>query len=227
MKVLLVDDDPDLLDVTAYALRRDGFNVIVAGDGAHALRRWTADNPDIVVLDVNLPQMTGFDVCHQIREKSSTPVILLTALHEEENIIQGFRLGADDYVTKPFSPKQLAMRIQAVTRRGAALADSEPSRELPVGDLVLDIESHEVRRGDERIQLTPIEFRLLYMLANNVGRVVASGRLVDYAWGYHGGDPSLLKTHISHVRTKLGLTAAGPNSIAAVPSVGYRLCQAS
>ncbi len=227
MKVLLVDDDPDLLDVTSYALRRDGFNVIVAGDGAHALRRWTADNPDIVVLDVGLPQVTGFEVCHQIREKSSTPVILLTALSDEENIIQGFRLGADDYVTKPFSPKQLAMRIQAVTRRGAGSAESEPTRQLPVGNLVLDVESHEVYQGDERIQLTPIEFRLLYLLANNVGRVVASSRLVDYAWGYHGGDASLLKTHISHLRTKLGLASTGPNSISVVPSVGYRLCQAS
>src|SRR5579862_1687382 len=227
MKVLLVDDDPDLLDVTSYALRRDGFNVIVAGDGAHALRRCTADRPDIVILDANLPQMNGFEVCHQIREKSSTPVIMLTALNDEENICQGFRMGADDYVTKPFSPKQLAMRIQAVTRRGATLSETEPTRQLPVGDLVLDVESHEVHQGGEEIQLTPIEFRLLYLLANNVGRVVASSRLVDYAWGYHGGDASLLKTHISHIRTKLGLDATGPNSISVVPSVGYRLCQAA
>lgn len=223
MKVLLVDDDPDLLDVTSYALRRDGFNVIVSGDGEHALRRWEADSPNIVVLDVNLPNMSGFEVCQQIRQKSSTPVILLTALNDEEHIVQGFRLGADDYVTKPFSARQLSMRIQAVARRGAALVDSEPTRELTVGDLSLDFESHEVRHDGKTTQLTPIEFRLLYLLANNVGRVVANARLVDYTWGYHGGDVSLLKTHISHIRTKLDLGSSGPGSIAVVPSVGYRL----
>jgi DNA-binding response OmpR family regulator len=223
MKVLLVDDDSDLLDVTSYALRRDGFNVIVATDGAQALRRWQADEPDVVVLDVGLPRMNGLEVCHKIRQDSTTPVILLTARSDEDHIVQGFRLGADDYVTKPFSPRQLSMRIQAVSRRGAAMGEREPTRELRVGDLVLDVESHEVHCGDVRTQLTSIEFRLLYLLANNVGRVVASSRLVDYAWGCDGGDVSLLKTHISHIRTKLGLGVGGPSSISVVPSVGYRL----
>lgn len=223
MKILLVDDDPDLLDVTAYALRREGFNVIVAVDGAHALRRWQTDEPDVVVLDVGLPRINGFEVCQQIRQKSSTPIILLTALNDEEHIVQGFRMGADDYVTKPFSPRQLTMRIQAVRRRAATTGDLEPVRELRLGDLALDVESHEVSRGELSVQLTPIEFRLLYLLASNVGHVVNSSRLVDYAWGYDGGDRSLLKTHISHIRTKLGLPPIGPGSICVVPSVGYRL----
>lgn len=223
MKVLLVDDDADLLDVTAYALRREGFNVILAGDGPHALRRWQADAPDVVVLDVGLPRMSGFEVCHQIRQNSSTPVILLTALTEEQHIVQGFRLGADDYVTKPFSPRQLTMRIQAVLRRGSTMGQVEPARQICVGDLVLDAESHEVHRGGLQVELTPMEFRILYLLANNLGRVVTSTRLVDYAWGYDGGDPSLLKTHISHIRTKLGLPARGPGGIEVLPTVGYRL----
>jgi len=223
MKVLLVDDDSDLLDVTAYALRRDGFNVVIASDGAQALRRWEADTPDIIVLDVGLPRVNGLEVCHKIRQTSSTPVILLTARTDEEHVVQGFRLGADDYVTKPFSPRQLSVRIEAVCRRGQQLGEREPTRELRVGDLVLDVESHEVANGDCSTQLTSIEFRLLYLLANNVGRVVASSRLVDYAWGINGGDVSLLKTHISHIRTKVGLSVMGPNSISVVPSVGYRL----
>jgi DNA-binding response OmpR family regulator len=227
MKILLVDDDPDMLDVTSYALRRDGFNVIIASDGNQALRRWKADEPDLVVLDVGLPRVNGLEVCHRIRQESQTPVILLTAHSDEENVVKGFRFGADDYVTKPFSPRQLSMRIQAVARRGSQLGQREPTRELRVGNLVLEVESHEVQCGDFSTRLTSIEFRLLYLLANNVGRVVASSRLVDYAWGCDGGDVSLLKTHISHIRSKLGMSVTGPTSISVVPSVGYRLTQSS
>lgn len=223
MKVLLVDDDADLLDVTAYALRRKGFDVILAGDGNHGLRRWQSDQPDVVVVDVRLPTLSGFEVCQRIRQGSATPVILLTALTDEEHVIQGFRVGADDYVTKPFSPQQLAMRIQAVWRRGSRMGHPEPPLQIRVGDLVLDAESHEVFRSGQQVQLTPREFLILHLLASNLGRVVSTSRLVDYAWGYNGGDPSLLKTHISHIRTKLGLPAKGPGGITVVPTVGYRL----
>ena len=222
MKVLLVDDDTDLLDVTAYALRREGFNVIMATDGEQALRRWQTDQPDLIVMDVGLPGASGFDICQKIRQSSSTPVILLTALNAEEQIVRGFQLGADDYVTKPFSPRQLAMRIRAVWRRGTTAGTPEPVRELRVGRLTLDMESHEARHGDQVVQLTPIEFGLLYILAANAGRVVSSSRLVDYAWGYDGGDVSLLKTHISHIRTKLEWPQSGLGEITAVPRVGYR-----
>ncbi len=223
MKVLLVDDDADLLDVTAYALHREGFTVLLAGDGPQALRRWQADGPDVVVLDVRLPRMGGFEVCRQIRQSSSTPVILLTALIEEDHILQGFRLGADDYVTKPFSTRQLVMRIQAVWRRGSTTGHQEPLRRVSVGDMVVDAESHEVFRGDVPVSLTATEFRILHLLASNLGRVVSSSRLVDYAWGHDGGHQSLLKTHVSHIRTKLGLPARGPGGIEVLPMVGYRL----
>jgi DNA-binding response OmpR family regulator len=184
MKVLLVDDDADLLDVTAYALRRKGLNVILAGDGPHALRRWQADKPDVVLLDVGLPGMSGLEVCYQIRQETTTPVILLTALATEENVIEGFSMGADDYVTKPFSPQQLIMRIEAVHRRGARLGQREPARHLQIGDLWIDAESHEVRRGElVTVQLTPREFKILHLLVTHVGRVVSSSHLVDYAWG--------------------------------------------
>jgi len=222
MKILLVDDDDDLLDVTAYALRREGFNVIVANDGAQAIRRWEQDRPDLVILDVNMPHFSGFEVCRRIRQADTTPVILLTALNQEEQIVQGFQAGADDYVTKPFSPRQLAMRIRAIWRR-VANGEPEPVRELCVGPLVLDAESHDVRLDNHPIQLTPIEFRLLYILAANNGRVVSTSRLVDYAWGYDGGDVSLLKTHVSHLRKKLDLPQEAIGEIRAIPRVGYRL----
>jgi DNA-binding response OmpR family regulator len=223
VKVLLVDDDTDLLDVTAYALRREGFNVIVATDGIQAIRRWQHDKPDLVVLDVNMPHHNGFEVCRRIRQGDTTPVIMLTALHQEEQIAQGFQSGADDYVTKPFSPRQLAMRIRAIWRRSAPNGEPEPARELRVGSLILDAESHDVRYQDRPIQLTPIEFRLLYILAANNGRVVSTSRLVDYAWGYDGGDVSLLKTHVSHIRKKLDLPQEDVGEIRAIPRVGYRL----
>ena len=223
VKVLLVDDDTDLLDVTAYAMRREGFNIIVATDGIQAVRRWQQDSPDLVVLDVQMPGMTGFEVCQKIRQESTTPVIMLTGLHQEEQVIQGFRAGADDYVTKPFSPRQLAMRIRAIWRRSAPSGEPDAVRELRIGDLTLDAESHDVRFRDEPIQLTPIEFKLLYILAANTGRVVSTSRMVDYAWGYDGGDVSLLKTHVSHIRKKLGLPHEELGEIRAVPRVGYRL----
>ncbi|HEX5501676.1 MAG TPA: response regulator transcription factor [Thermomicrobiales bacterium] len=222
MKVLLVDDDTDLLDVTAYALRREGFNVIVATDGVQALRRWQSDKPDLIVLDVGMPHLGGFEVCRKIRQASTTPIIMLTSFHDEEHVIQGFQLGVDDYVTKPFSPRQLAMRIRAIWRRGARAGEPEPAREMGVGALTLDTEAHQVHHGGQVVQLTPIEFRLLYILATNAGRVVSASRLVDYAWGYDGGDVSLLKTHFSHIRTKLGFPGSGLGEICAVPRVGYR-----
>jgi DNA-binding response OmpR family regulator len=182
VKILLVDDDTDLLDVTSYALRREGFNIIVATDGAQAVHRWENDRHALVVLDVGLPRMSGFEVCRRIRHASQTPVILLTALHDDDSVVQGFRLGADDYVTKPFSPRQLAMRIRAVCRRGSHHGKPEPARERRVGDMGLDVEGHEVTRGGRTVRLTPLEFRILHLLASNAGRVVRATRLVEYAW---------------------------------------------
>jgi DNA-binding response OmpR family regulator len=223
VKILLVDDDVDLLDVTSYALRREGFNVIVGTDGVQALRLWEADRPDVVVLDVGLPKLSGFEVLRRIAQDGRTPVIMLTALRSEDDIIKGFRLGADEYVTKPFSPRELGMRIRAVGRRGTRSAGEPVRRELRVGSMVFDLEAHEVRVGERVVQLTRLEFRILHLLASNVGRVVSSGRLVEYAWGYDGGEVALLKTHICHARKKLKLPRGYLGDILAVPGVGYRL----
>jgi DNA-binding response OmpR family regulator len=229
MKVLLVDDDPDLLDVTAYALRREGINVIVATDGAQAIRQWVTEHPNLVILDIGLPRMDGIEVCRRIRRTSSTPVLILTGLNSDEQVVRGFSAGADDYVTKPFSPRQLAARIHAIVGRsgnstpGGFLASPEPLRELRVGDLVVDADEHVAKRSGQIIQLTRTEFRLLHILALNVNRVVSASRLVEYGWGYGKDDISLLKTHISHIRGKLELSAHSPVQISAVARVGYRL----
>jgi DNA-binding response OmpR family regulator len=223
VKILVVDDDADLLDLTGYALRREGFEVVQAVDGEQALQRWERESPDLVLLDANMPKMNGFEVCRQIRQASTTPVIMLTARDDEEDILQGLELGADDYVTKPFSAKQLIARIKAVIRRAQGDPYRQPVSELRAGDMVLDLQSHEARKSGDVVQLTPLEFRLLYMLAMNECRVIPYDRLVEYAWGYDGGDSSLLKTHMSHIRSKLGIGATGPGSIRAIPGVGYSL----
>ncbi|MCL4486536.1 MAG: response regulator transcription factor [Chloroflexi bacterium] len=225
MKILMADDDADFVDVTAYALRRAGFDVIVATDGVQALRRWQSDTPDLVLLDVSMPHLSGLDVCRRIRQSSPTPVIMLTAAGDEEHVVQGFRHGADDYVTKPFSAKQLTMRIRAVLNRVSGKNMVENTPILQVGNLTLDVESHQVTKEDtsEPVQLTRLEFRILYMLAMNYGRVVSFSRLVEYAWGYDGGEPSMLKTHVSHIRSKIGMKPKDAGSIGVVHGVGYIL----
>ena len=226
MKVLLVEDDVDLLDLTSYALRREGYTVLAAIDGQQALARWEAEQPDIVLLDVNMPKLNGFEVCRRIRQEGQTPVIMLTAQDEDEDIVRGLTLGADDYVTKPFSAKQLTSRMKAVLRRSATDSYQRAVAQLKAGDLHLDLQSHEASKGGTPVQLTVLEFKILYLLAMNEGRVIPYSRLVEYAWGYAGGDASLLRTHIFHLRSKLELPSEGPGSIKVVPGVGYSLVRA-
>ena len=224
MKVLVVDDDEELLDLMTYALRREGFSVLGAVDGQQALLRWETDKPDIILLDGNLPKIDGFDVCRRIRHESKTPIIMLTARDDEPDIVRGLTLGADDYVTKPFSTKQLTARIRAVLRRSQADTYRQPASEVRAGELVLDLQSHQATKAGVAVQLTPLEFRLLHLLAMNEGRVVPYARLIEYAWGYYGEHHSaLLKTPISHLRTKLGLSISGPGGIRSVMGVGYSL----
>jgi len=223
VKVLLVDDDVELLDVTAYALQRGGHKVVVASDGPQAVRCWKAEQPDVIVLDIGLPQMDGLEVCRRIREQSTTPVIFLTGFTDEDHMVQGFRIGGDDYVTKPFSPRVLAARIQAVTGRNGDHTIPTVNREFTIGSLSIDIDSHEVRSPEGTVRLTPLEFRLVHLLAMNMGRVVSNDRLVDYVWSFNGGETALLKTHISHIRSKLQLARFANGDIHSIPGVGYRL----
>ena len=224
MKALLVDDDVDMVDLMTYALRREGFSVLTAIDGQQALQRCETDNPDIILLDGNLPKLDGFEVCRRIRHESKTPIIMLTARGDEQDIVKGFTLGADDYVTKPFSAKQLVMRMRAVLRRCRPDPYRQPTSLVQAGDLALDVQSHEVRKADRLVELTPLEFRILYMLAVNEGRVVPYSRLIEHTWGFYNEDSSsLLKTHICHLRSKLRLKAGEPGNIKAILGVGYSL----
>ena len=223
MKVLLIEDDVDTLDVTTYALRKHGYEISTATDGKTGLERWEREQPDLVVVDVNLPKANGFDVCRKIRETSLTPVIMLTGRTDEDHVLEGFSAGADDYVTKPFSHRQLAARIRAVLGRSADRIPAEPAAALTVADLKLDMQSHEVFRGGKAVRLTPLEFKILWILAANQGHVVTSQRIIEYAWGYDGGEPALLKTHVCHIRQKLGFGQPGSPNVESIPWVGYKL----
>ena len=223
MKVLVVDDDADLLDLLVYSLRREGYTILTAVDGPQALRQYEAEQPDLVVLDVNLPKLNGFEVCRRMRQAAETPIIMLTSRDEEEDVLRGLQLGADDYVTKPFSPKQLLARMKTVLWRCRTDRYDQPAREVRCGDLVLELDSQQVTKAGRSVQLTPLEFRLLFLLAMNAGRIIPYGRLVEYVWGYDAGTSSQLKTHICHIRQKLGLEPRQPGGIHAVTGVGYSL----
>ena len=223
MKVLIVDNDVHLLDLLTYTLSRQGYSVMAAVDGVQGLDRWETETPDIVLLDANLPKLDGFEVCRRIRHESDTPIIMFGTGDEERDIVRGLQLGADDYVTKPFSAKQLGARINAVLRRCSSDSYRPVVSELNVGDLKLELQSHDVLWGGGSVELTPIEFRLLFMLTMNANRVTRYPQLVKYVWGYDSGNTSLLKSHICHLREKLKTPLRGKNGIRAVPGVGYKL----
>jgi DNA-binding response OmpR family regulator len=223
MKILLADEDVDTLDVCAYALRREGFKVLTTTTAAAALTRWHSDQPHVLVASVRLPDMSGFDLCQRVRQLAGIPVILLTERTDDEHVVRGYQAGADDVVTKPFSMRQLAMRVRAVWRTPETPGDPEPQREVRAGSITLDVDTYEVRRGDTTTHLTPIEFRLLYLLATHAERVVNSARLLEYAWKQDGADVLLLRTHICRIRRKLGLPRGTAGDIFSLPGIGYRL----
>ncbi|MCC6173989.1 MAG: response regulator transcription factor [Chloroflexi bacterium] len=223
MKILLADDDPDILDVTSHALTRAGYHVETASSGEQALGRAVSWKPDLTVLDVNLPGIDGFEVCRRIRLESQAPIVMLTACDDEDDIMRGFRLGADDYITKPFSVRQLLARIAAVLRRTTEANQRRRTERLDVGRLSLDTTSLEVCKDGQPVHLTPLEFRILHILAANEGRVVPYSRLIEYAWGNDGGSPTHLKIRICNIRKKLGLPIDGEAGIRAVVGTGYTL----
>jgi DNA-binding response OmpR family regulator len=221
MKVLIVDDDRVLADVVAFAMRREGFEVIQAYDGAGALQRWAEDQPDLIILDVNLPKMDGFSVARRIRQEADTPIILLTVRGEEEDIVHGLELGADDYITKPFSPRQLVARSQAVLRRAGQPASPAPRQ---VGQLTLDASRREASLDQgEPIPLTTLEGRLLDYLMINRGQVLTSDAIIDHVWGPQGGDRDMLRQLVRRLRGKIEPDPAQPTLIRTVSGLGYGL----
>ncbi len=223
MRILLAEDDLDVLDVSSYALRKYGYEVMGVADGMSAIERWQKDQPCLVLLDVNLPRLSGMDVCRAIRKGSTTPVIMLTAMDDEDSIVEAFESGADDFVCKPASYRELAMRMRAVLRRHSAGPVVESSTLATSGELSVDLSNYEVHKSGKLAQLTRLEARTLYFLVANAGRVVTSARLIELIWNYEGGDAFSLKTHISHIRQKLSLVRDLPGYISSVAHVGYRL----
>jgi DNA-binding response OmpR family regulator len=221
IKILVVEDDPDLRDLTAYVLRRDRFVVVEAPDGPEALRRWDADRPDLVVLDLGLPGMDGFEVLRQIRTQDKTPVLVVTGRTESRDVVRTFGLGTDDFLAKPFEFRELTARIRAILRRVQGGSYDETEAPVDVGGLRLTPETCEVMWREEAVRLTRTEFRILYLLVANAGKVVSAGRLYTYVWGSEGSDANALRTHISHIRRKLGRGGTAIGEITSVPGVGY------
>jgi DNA-binding response OmpR family regulator len=222
MKVLAVDDDRDLLELIGFALAQAGFLVVKAADGPSAVRVFDAEAPDLVVLDINMPGASGFQVCEAIRARSRVPVMMLTARSEEEDLVKALELGADDYLTKPFSPKTLLARIRALLRRAGMEGNASP---LVAGRLTLDVEDHTVRiRGGEPVRLTKLELRLLQMLLSNAGRTVSSDRLLVHIWGHrNSGDRQLLKQLVHRLRQKIETDPALPRYLQTAAGAGYKL----
>lgn len=228
MKALVVDDDRVLADVLAFTLRREGFQVVKAFDGEAALQSWTEEQPDLIVLDVNLPKLDGFAVCQRIREQADTPILLLTVRDEEDDIVHGLELGADDYITKPFSPRQLVARAQAVLRRAGKRVTPAIRQ---VGQLTLDPSRREIRLDQgEAISLTPLESRLLDYLMLNAGHVLTAEAIIEQVWGPEGGDRDMLRQLVHRLRSKIE-QLYGPDTsetgtstyIETVPGLGYGL----
>ena len=224
MAILIVEDDADLLDVLCFLFRREGHDVVAAHDGQTGLTLFESKDPELVILDVELPRLSGWEVLKQIRSQASTPVIMLTASGGDGEVVKGLELGADDYVAKPFSPRQLLARTRAVLRR-AKEPEDRPRRgwqTVTAGDLLLDPQWRLVRRGAETIKLTAIEFKLLYELVVHEGQVLTHQRLTDRVWGYEAvDDANLLKGHIRNLRKKLEHDPASPRYLRTVVGVGY------
>jgi len=221
-RVLVVDDDLTVRDVVRRYLERDGHTVTVAGDGETALRLAAGAEPDLVVLDLMLPGIDGLEVCRRLREHSAVPVVMLTALGEESDRIAGLQLGADDYVTKPFSPAELALRVGSVLRRSRAARAPAQAEVLTDGDLSVDVRARRaVRRGGE-LPLTGRELDLLVFLLRHPGQAYTRAELLEQVWGWTFGDHSTVTVHVRRLREKVEEDPARPARIATVWGVGYR-----
>jgi len=216
-RILVVEDEESLADTVRYNLEREGYAVAVAADGRTALDRFRSENPSLVILDLMLPEMSGLDVCRQIRQISNVPIIMVTAKDSEADKVSGLELGADDYVTKPFSPRELAARIRAILRRAEQRSEDEM---LAVGEIVLRRDSHEVTVRGEYVELTSKEFDLLACFLEHRGIVLSRERLLDLVWGvsYPGGTRTV-DMHVAQLRRKL----QAPETIRTIRGAGYKL----
>ncbi|PIS59160.1 response regulator transcription factor [Corynebacterium striatum] len=226
--ILIVEDEESLADPLAFLLRKEGFDVILASDGPTALEQFANNTVDIVLLDLMLPGMSGTDVCKQLRSTSSVPVIMVTARDSEIDKVVGLELGADDYVTKPYSSRELIARIRAVLRRGQDSASEAPQEEfdeqiLEGGRVRMDVERHTVTVDGEAVSMPLKEFDLLEYLLRNAGRVLTRGQLIDRIWGAdYVGDTKTLDVHVKRLRSKIEAEPSRPQHLVTVRGLGYK-----
>ncbi len=226
-RVLVVDDDPNTVRLIEAYLQKDGYRVATAFDGKQALELARKARPDLVVLDLMLPEIDGLDVCRLLRADSQVPIIMLTARTTEEDKLQGLDLGADDYVTKPFSPRELVARVRAVLRRVAQAEEAE-LEDARFGDLSVSFARHEVRRAEQVVSLTPTEFKLLEVLARSPGRAFTRLQLVDQVLGLeYAGFERTIDTHVANLRRKIEADPAHLRYVRTVFGIGYKLEVAS
>jgi DNA-binding response OmpR family regulator len=222
-KVLIVEDDSDTVKLVGLYLQRDGHKVLTATDGLEGLKLAREARPDLVVLDLMLPSMNGLDVCRALREESDVAIVMLTARVEEQDRLVGLDLGADDYVTKPFSPKELAARVRAVLRRTAREAMERGPKELDYGDIKVDLRLRDVHVGAAKVRLTPTEFRLLAMMIREPGRTFTREQIIDRVFGFDfDGFDRTVDAHVANLRRKLEAEGEDDRYVHTIYGVGYR-----
>ncbi len=218
-RILVVDDDTALAEMIGIVLNTEGFETAFCADGSEAVDAFRAERPDLVLLDLMLPGMDGIEICTRLRSESGVPIIMLTARTDTADVVRGLESGADDYIVKPFNPKELVARIR--TRLRPTATDS--AEVLRIGDLTVDVAAHEVRRGETVIALTPLEFELLVALASKPAQVFSREMLLEQVWGYHyKADTRLVNVHVQRLRAKVELDADNPKIVTTVRGVGYR-----
>ncbi len=221
--ILVVEDEASLASTLSYNLRKNGFNVVSAADGLEGLQVARRDRPDAIVLDLMLPKMDGLEVCRRVRAESDVPILMLTAKSEELDKVVGLEMGADDYLTKPFSMRELMARVRALLRRAGGREASEDASKIVVGDITLDVRGRAVHRKDQEVVLKPKEFDLLFFLARNAGQVFSREQLLENVWGYDFfGGSRTVDVHVRWLREKLEERPAQPRHILTVRGVGYK-----
>lgn len=225
-KILVVDDEPSIVTLLEFNLQKEGFTVITASDGQIALEKFEKEQPDLIVLDLMLPGIDGYEVCRRLREKGRTvPLLMLTAKDEELDKILGLELGADDYITKPFSPREVVARVRAILRRSRMTTEhhNTESEKISAYDLVIYPQNYEAYFKGEPMELTPKEFELLVYLARHKGRVLTREQLLNAVWNYDFvGDTRIVDVHVSHLRDKIEDNAKKPKYIKTVRGMGYK-----
>ena len=219
--ILVVDDDPAIAEMLTIVLQGEGFRTVVVGDGVEAVKAAQECNPDLILLDVMLPGMNGIDVCKAVREHSTVPIVMLTARTDTVDVVLGLESGADDYVHKPFKPKELVARVRARLRRTPE--EAQPVESIDIADLHIDVPGHQVIRDGQEISLTPIEFDLLVTLASRPRQVFSREELLEQVWGYRkSSDTRLVNVHIQRLRSKVEVDPDDPKIIQTVRGIGYK-----